>query len=56
MLMQQNENEGLAGGMGGGLDEFFWCAHIRRLGNLTHLNLNLITTDEILLLGKIAFC
>ena len=56
MLMQQNESEGLAGGMGGGLDEFFWCAHIRRLVNLTHLNLNLITTDEILLLGKIPSC
>ena len=53
MLMQQNENEGMAGGMGGGLDEFFWCAHLRRLVNLTHLNLNLITTDEILLLGII---
>ena len=52
MLMQQNESEGMAGGMSGGLDEFFWCAHIRRLVNLTHLNLNLITTDEILLLGK----
>ena len=52
MLMQQNECEGMAGGMGGGLDEFFWCAHLRRLVNLTHLNLNLITTDEILLLGK----
>ena len=52
MLMQQNDSEGLAGGMGGGLDEFFWCAHLRRLVNLTHLNLNLITTDEILLLGK----
>ena len=34
----------------GGLDELFWCAHIRRLTNLIHLNLNLITTDEILLL------
>ena len=52
MLMQQNESEGMAGGMSGGLDEFFWCAHIRRLVNLTHLNLNLITTDEILLLGN----
>lgn len=52
MLMQQNESEGMAGGMGGGLDEFFWCAHIRRLVNLTTLNLNLITTDEILLLGN----
>ena len=52
MLMQQNESEGMAGGMGGGLDEFFWCAHVRRLVNLTHLNLNLITTDEILLLGR----
>ena len=53
MLMQQTESEGLAGGMGGGLDEIFWCAHIQRLVNLTHLNLNLITTDEILLLGNV---
>ncbi len=38
-----------------GLDDFFWCAHIRRLVNLVYLNLNLITTDEILfLVGK--FC
>ena len=33
-----------------GLDDFFWCAHIRRLVNLTELNLNLIATDEILIL------
>jgi len=33
-----------------GLDDFFWCAHIRRLVNLVELNLNLIATDEILLL------
>jgi len=38
-----------------GLDDFFWCAHIPRLVNLVCLNLNLITTDEILILvGK--FC
>ena len=38
-----------------GLDDFFWCAHIQRLVNLVYLNLNLITTDEILVLvGK--FC
>jgi len=38
-----------------GLDDFFWCAHIPRLVNLVYLNLNLITTDEILMLiGK--FC
>jgi len=38
-----------------GLDDFFWCAHIPRLVNLIYLNLNLITTDEILILiGK--FC
>lgn len=33
-----------------GLDDFFWCAHIRRLVNLVELNLNLIATDEILIL------
>ena len=49
MLMEQNESDGFSGGMGG-LDELFLCAHIRRLVNLTHLNLYLITTDEILLL------
>jgi len=32
----------------GGLDELFWCAQISRLSNLVALNLNLITTDEIL--------
>jgi hypothetical protein len=32
----------------GGLDEFFWCAQIRRLANLVVINLNLITTDSIL--------
>lgn len=48
MLMQQ-QDELASGGMGG-LDEIFWCAHIRRLSNLIYLNLNLITTDEILLL------
>lgn len=32
----------------GCLDEFFWCKQIARLTNLTSLNLNLITTDEIL--------
>ena len=37
------------------MDDFFWCAHIPRLVNLIYLNLNLITTDEILILiGK--FC
>jgi len=37
-----------SGDQDGGLDEFFWCAQIRRLSNLVALNLNLITTDEIL--------
>ena len=32
-----------------GLDEFFWCTQLRNLTNLTHLNLYLITTDEMLL-------
>lgn len=48
MLMQQQDEFGTSSI--GGLDELFWCAHIRRLVNLIHLNLNLITTDEILLL------
>lgn len=52
MLMQQHDDFGNSnsGVNGGGLDDFFWCAHIRRLVNLIDLNLNLITTDEILLL------
>lgn len=32
-----------------GLDEMFWCNQIHKLVNLTHLSLNLITTDEILI-------
>jgi len=47
MLMQSHDD---FGSNSGGLDEFFWCAHIRRLVNLVHLNLNSVTTDEILLL------
>lgn len=47
MLMQQQDDFGSSFG---GLDELFWCAHISRLVNLVQLNLNLITTDEILLL------
>ena len=34
----------------GGIDEFFWCAQVRNLSNLVSLNLNLVTTDEMLLL------
>lgn len=48
MLMQQQDDFG--GPFVGGLDEFFWCAQLTSLVNLVHLNLNLITTDEILLL------
>eukprot|EP00096_Caligus_rogercresseyi_P011618 TRINITY_DN4621_c0_g1_i1.p1 TRINITY_DN4621_c0_g1~~TRINITY_DN4621_c0_g1_i1.p1 ORF type:complete len:551 (-),score=135.90 TRINITY_DN4621_c0_g1_i1:281-1933(-) len=31
-----------------GMDEIFWCVHLARLQNLTTLQLNVITTDEIL--------
>ncbi len=38
-----------SGGDGdGGLDEFFWCSRLGRLANLVALNLNLITTDDVL--------
>lgn len=48
MLIQHRDELGNTG-----LDDFFWCAHIQRLVNLVYLNLNLITTDEILVLvGK----
>ena len=31
-----------------GIDEFFWCNQLRRLTNLVQLDLQFITTDEIL--------
>ncbi len=42
MLMNPEEN--------GGLDDFFWSTHLRHLGNLVFLNMNLVTTDELLIL------
>jgi hypothetical protein len=50
MLMQQQDDFSLGTSIIGGLDEFFWCAHLRRLTNLVQLSLNLITTDDILVL------
>ena len=39
---------GNGGSHDGGIDEFFWCAQIRNLSNLVHLDLHLVTTDAIL--------